>query len=81
MRRARVIQTSGASATYRLPSPGLAATPAFDRLTYRGVGLSTRAGLVLGIIEIAIFLLISTLLIVNAQNNTLSVFVPGEAGS
>ena len=40
-------------------------------LTYRGVGLSTRAGLVLGVIEIAIFLLISTLLIVNAENNTL----------
>ena len=49
-------------------------------LTYRGVGLSTRAGLVLGVIEIGIFLLISTLLIVNADNNTLSVFVPGEDG-
>lgn len=49
-------------------------------LNYRGVGLSTRAGVVLGIIEIGIFLLISTLLIVNADNNTLSVFVPGEEG-
>ena len=49
-------------------------------LTYRGVGLSTRAGLVLGVIEIVIFLLISTLLIVNADNNTLSVFFPGEDG-
>jgi amino acid transporter len=49
-------------------------------LTYRGVGLSTRTGLVLGVIEIAIFLLISTLLIVNAERNTLEVFVPGEAG-
>ena len=49
-------------------------------LTYRGVGLSTRAGLVLGVIEIGIFLLISTLLIVNAENNTLSVFVPGDDG-
>jgi amino acid transporter len=49
-------------------------------LTYRGVALSTRAGLVLGVIEIAIFLLISTLLIVNADENTLSVFVPGADG-
>ena len=49
-------------------------------LTYRGVGLSTRAGLVLGVIEIVIFLLISTLLIVNADSNTLSVFVPGDEG-
>ena len=49
-------------------------------LTYRGVGLSTRAGIVLGVIEIAIFLLISTLLIVNADENTLSVFVPGDGG-
>jgi amino acid transporter len=49
-------------------------------LNYRGIGLSTRTGLVLGIIEIAIFLLISTLLIVNAENNTLSVFVPGAEG-
>ena len=49
-------------------------------LAYRGVGLSTRAGLVLGVIEIAIFLLISTLLIVNAENNMLSVFVPGADG-
>jgi len=49
-------------------------------LTYRGVGLSTRAGVVLGVIEIGIFLLISTLLIVNAEENTLSVFIPGEDG-
>jgi amino acid transporter len=49
-------------------------------LIYRGVALSTRAGVVLGIIEIAIFLLISALLIVNAEQNTLNVFVPGEAG-
>ena len=49
-------------------------------LNYRGIGLSTRAGVVLGVIEIAIFLLISTLLIVNAEQNTLSVFVPGEEG-
>ncbi len=49
-------------------------------LTYRGVGLSTRAGVVLGAIEIGIFLLISALLIVNADQNTLSVFVPGDDG-
>jgi amino acid transporter len=49
-------------------------------LTYRGVALSTRAGLVLGVVEIVIFLLISTLLIVNADTNTLSVFVPGDEG-
>jgi amino acid transporter len=49
-------------------------------LIYRGIALSTRAGVVLGIIEIAIFLLISFLLIVNADENTLSVFVPGTDG-
>lgn len=49
-------------------------------LIYRGIGLSTRAGLVLGIIEIAIFLLISLLLIANAEQNTLSVFLPGADG-
>ena len=50
-------------------------------LNYRGIGLSTRTGLVLGIIEIAIFVLISLLLIVNAGGrNTLSVFVPGADG-
>jgi amino acid transporter len=49
-------------------------------LTYRGIGLSTRAGVVLGIIEIAIFLVISLLLIVNADQNTLNVFVPGADG-
>ena len=49
-------------------------------LNYRGIALSTRTGVVLGVIEIVIFLLISALLIVNADENTLSVFVPGEAG-
>ena len=49
-------------------------------LNYRGIGLSTRAGLVLGLIEIVIFLGISALLIVNADENTLSVFVPGADG-
>lgn len=50
-------------------------------LNYRGIGLSTRAGLILGVIEIAIFLLISALLIVNAEQNTLNVFVPGDEGA
>ena len=36
-------------------------------LTYRGIGISTRTGIVLGVIEIVIFLLISALLIVNAD--------------
>ncbi len=49
-------------------------------LIYRGIGLSTRTGVVLGIIEIAIFLLVSSLLIVNAQQNTLNVFLPGADG-
>src|SRR5262249_43715250 len=49
-------------------------------LTYRGVGISTRAGILLGSIEILIFLLVSTLLIINAPQNTLSVFVPGADG-
>jgi amino acid transporter len=49
-------------------------------LNYRGIGLSTRTGLVLGVIEVAIFLLISALLIVNADENTLSVFIPGDGG-
>ena len=49
-------------------------------LTYRGVGISTRTGIVLGVIEIAIFLLISALLIVNAPENTASVFIPGDEG-
>jgi amino acid transporter len=46
-------------------------------LLYSGVSFSTRAGIVLGTIEIVIFLVISTLLIINAgSNNTLSVFIP-----
>jgi amino acid transporter len=49
-------------------------------LIYRGVALSTRAGLILGVIEIAIFVFISLLLILNADQNTLAVFVPGEEG-
>jgi amino acid transporter len=47
-------------------------------LTYRGIALSTRAGVVLGVIEIVIFLLISALLIINAPQNTVSVFIPAD---
>ena len=50
-------------------------------LTYRGATFSTRAGVVLGLIEIAIFLLIPLLLVVNAgERNTLDVFIPGADG-
>ena len=50
-------------------------------LVYRGITISTRVGVVLGLIEIGIFLLVSLLLIVNAgSNNSVSVFVPGENG-
>ncbi len=49
-------------------------------LNYRGIALSTRTGVALGVIEIGIFLLISSLLIINAEENTLSVFIPGDDG-
>jgi amino acid transporter len=50
-------------------------------LVYRGITLSTRVGVVLGLVEIGIFLLISLLLIINAgARNTVSVFLPGEGG-
>jgi amino acid transporter len=50
-------------------------------LVYRGVSISTRVGVVLGLIEIGIFLLVSLLLILNAgSRNTLSVFIPGADG-
>ena len=50
-------------------------------LVYRGVALSTRVGVALGLIEIAIFVAVSALLIINAgSRNTLSVFVPGSDG-
>lgn len=50
-------------------------------LIYSGVQLSTRAGLILGAVEMAIFVLISVLLVANAgAANTLSVFVPGDEG-
>lgn len=50
-------------------------------LIYSGISISTRTGVVLGIIEIGIFVFISALLIINAgSRNTLSVFVPGQQG-
>jgi len=50
-------------------------------LTYRGIGFSTRTGIVLGLIEIGIFILIPVLLVINAgAANTLDVFIPGEQG-
>jgi amino acid transporter len=50
-------------------------------LIYSGVQLSTRAGVILGAIEISIFVFISALLIVNAgDRNTVDVFIPGDAG-
>jgi amino acid transporter len=50
-------------------------------LVYRGVSISTRVGVALGLIEIGIFLLVSLLLIINAgSKNTLSVFIPGADG-
>jgi amino acid transporter len=50
-------------------------------LVYRGVAISTRVGVALGLIEIGIFVLVSLLLVVNAgSRNTLSVFVPGADG-
>jgi amino acid transporter len=50
-------------------------------LIYSGVQLSTRAGVVLGVIEISIFVFISVLMIANAGNrNTIDVFIPGAEG-
>jgi amino acid transporter len=50
-------------------------------LVYRGIAISTRVGVALGLIEIGIFVLVSLLLIVNAgSRNTVSVFVPGAEG-
>jgi amino acid transporter len=50
-------------------------------LVYRGISISTRVGVALGLIEIGIFVLISALLIANAgDRNTLSVFIPGSDG-
>jgi amino acid transporter len=50
-------------------------------LVYRGISISTRVGVALGLIEISIFLIVSLLLVVNAgSRNTLSVFLPGADG-
>jgi amino acid transporter len=50
-------------------------------LIYSGVQLSTRTGVVLGLIEISIFVFVSIVLIASAgSNNTLSVFIPGDEG-
>jgi amino acid transporter len=50
-------------------------------LTYRGISVSTRTGVILGSIEIVIFLAVSALLVLNAgSRNTVSVFVPGSDG-
>jgi amino acid transporter len=50
-------------------------------LTFRGISLSTRTGVVLGSIEITIFLVVSALLVINAgDRNTASVFLPGADG-
>jgi amino acid transporter len=50
-------------------------------LVFRGVSISTRVGVALGLVEIGIFVLVSTLLIVNAgSRNTASVFIPGADG-
>lgn len=48
-------------------------------LTYRGIEISTRTGVVLGLIEIGIFLVVSLLLIANAATpvNT-AVFIPAD---
>jgi amino acid transporter len=51
-------------------------------LVYRGVRISTRAGVVLGAFEIVVFLALALTLIVSAgSNNTLSVFSPTTGNS
>jgi amino acid transporter len=50
-------------------------------LLVSGITFSTRTGIVLGLIEIGVFVFISALLVLNAgANNTVEVFVPGEQG-
>jgi amino acid transporter len=50
-------------------------------LTYRGISISTRVGVALGLIEIGIMVVVSALLVINAgDRNSLSVFIPGDAG-
>ena len=51
-------------------------------LTYRGIRLSTRTGVVLGTFEIVVFLALSVTLIVAAgSHNTLSVFAPNTGNT
>ena len=51
-------------------------------LVYRGVKTSTRTGVVLGFIEIIVFLALSIVLVIKAGNhNTLSVFTPHYANA
>ena len=51
-------------------------------LTFRGSSISTRVGVALGLIEIGIMVFVSALLVIKAgDRNTLSVFIPGDAGS
>jgi len=48
-------------------------------LTYYGIKLSTRVGVILGLIEIGIFLVVSVLLIANAKNAVnAAVFIPPD---
>ena len=50
-------------------------------LVYRGIAISTRVGVALGLIEISIFVAVSLLLVINAgSRNTVSVFLPGPDG-
>ena len=50
-------------------------------LIYSGVQLSTRTGVLLGSIEIAIFAFVSVLMIIKAgDRNTVDVFIPGSQG-
>jgi amino acid transporter len=50
-------------------------------LTYRGISISTRVGVALGLIEITIMVVVSALLVLKAgDRNTINVFIPGDAG-
>src|SRR5439155_1054628 len=51
-------------------------------LVYRGIRISTEAGVALGAFEIVVFLALAvTLIIAAGSNNTLSVFSPGTGNS
>jgi amino acid transporter len=48
-------------------------------LTFRGIEISTRTGVALGLIEIGIFLVLAVLLVINADNPVdASVFIPSD---